>query len=142
MKQREAWNRIFSGMRADVHDYRRLRDLLEEQFGAALQHRTDAIGEIGGRITELTAVLEERRCERVRLASLLDAGRTSRVSISAVAQRLQGASRATFDVCWTALEALVQECKALNIRNCKLLMDQHEIMQRVLNAEADTYAPA
>jgi len=36
----------------------------------------------------------------------------------------------------------VKECKALNMRNCRLLMDQHDIMQRVLQTEADTYAPA
>jgi flagella synthesis protein FlgN len=62
--------------------------------------------------------------------------------MSAVAQRLQGASRSAFDNCWSALEAAVQECKALNTRNCRLLMDQHDIMQRVLQTESDTYAPA
>jgi flagella synthesis protein FlgN len=142
MKHSDALSRIFAGMRADVHDYRRLRDLLEAQFGAALQHRTVEIGEIVERLTELTAVLEERRRERVEQAGLLAAGSTSRVTIASVAQSLQGKSRATFDACWTALEASVQECKALNLRNCQFLMDQRDIMQRVLNAEANTYAPA
>lgn len=142
MKHRDVLSRVFAGMRADVHDYCRLRDLLEAQFEAALQHRTADIGEIVGHITELTAVLEARRRERVELASLLAAGRTARVSIATVAQRLQGKSRAAFDACWAALEASVQECKALNLRNCQLLMDQRDIMQRVLNVEADTYAPA
>jgi flagella synthesis protein FlgN len=141
MRHREALSRIFAGMHADVDDYRRLRDLLEAQFTAALQHRTTDIGEIGTRITELASVLDERRRERIALTGLLAAGRVSRVSISDVAQRLQGASRSTFDACWSALESSVRECKALNVRNCRLLMDQYEIMQRVLNVETDTYAP-
>lgn len=142
MKHREALSRIFAGMRADVHDYGRLRELLEAQFTAALQHRSADIGEIGERILELTSTLEDRRRERVELAGLVLAGRSPRVSIAAVAERLQGAARETFDACWTTLEASVKECKTLNMRNCCLLMDQNDIMQRVLNAEADTYAPA
>lgn len=141
MKQREAFSRIFAGMRADVSDYRRLRDLLEAQFLAALQHRTEDIRQIGSDIVELTSALEQRRRERVELAGLV-VPRSSPVSIGVIAQRLQGASRSAFDTCWTSLEAAVKECKALNLRNCRLLMDQHDIMQRVLNAEADTYAPA
>jgi hypothetical protein len=30
----------------------------------------------------------------------------------------------------------------LNARNCRLLMDQNATMQRVLNQEADIYAPS
>ena len=35
MKPHEAFSRIFVGMRADVHDYRRLRELLEAAFPQA-----------------------------------------------------------------------------------------------------------
>lgn len=141
MKPREAFNKIFVGMRADVHDYRRLHDLLEAQFMAALQHRTDEIRTIGEDIVALTSALDERRRERVELVRLVAAPGTP-VSIAAVAQRLQGAAREAFDACWKSLEAAVNECKELNLRNCRLLMDQHDIMQRVLETEADTYAPA
>jgi flagellar biosynthesis protein FlgN len=142
VNRREAFTKIFHGMRADVHDYSRLRELLEVQFAAALRHRTEEIREVGERIVELVSVLDARRRERVQLASHLSDSRTGRVTMSSVAARLQGTSRSAFDACWSALEAAVQECKALNMRNCRLLMDQHDIMQRVLNAEADTYAPA
>lgn len=141
MKQREAFNRIFAGMRADLQDYRVLRELLDAQFEAALQHRSEALTEIGERIIALTTVLEQRRAERQRLATHV-VPRDTQLSMLAVANRLQGASRAAFDTCWKALEAAVRDCKALNMRNCRLLMDQYDIMQRVLNAETDTYAPA
>lgn len=141
MKPREAFSRIFADMRADLHDYRSLRELLEAQFVAAVQHRSAEIAEIGGRITALSHILEARRVERQRLAALL-VPRGAPVSMHAVADRLQGASRSAFDTCWQALETAVRDCKTLNMRNCRLLMDQYDIMQRVLHAEADTYVPA
>lgn len=144
MKPHEALNRIFRGMRADLHDYSALRELLEAQFRAALEHRTTDICELGERITALVERIEQRRRERVDLATRLMAQTPSaakRPSISAVADRLQGASRAAFDACWKTLENAVRECKALNERNCRLLMDQHDIMRRVLGQESDTYAP-
>ncbi|MFO7305767.1 MAG: flagellar export chaperone FlgN [Gammaproteobacteria bacterium] len=141
MKQREAIKRIFAGMRADLDDYRSLRELLEAQFEAALQHRTEALTEIGERIIAVTSILEQRRKERQQLvASVLPQG--TPLSMAAVADRLQGASRAAFESCWKALESAIRECKTLNMRNCRLLMDQYEIMQRVLNVQSDTYAPA
>jgi flagella synthesis protein FlgN len=142
MKTRDALSRIFADMCADVEDYVRLRDLLEEQFGAALQHRTDEIGAIGVRITELAAILEERRRERVRLAGVLAVSPAARPSMAAVVRHLQGTARTRFAACWSSLEALVRECKALNLRNCHLLMDQQDIMRRVLDTQVDIYAPA
>lgn len=141
MKPREAFGKIFAGMRADLHDYRRLRELLESQFIAALNHRTDDIRVLGEDITALASTLDLRRRERFALATLLvPAG--APVSISTLAQRLQGASRSAFDTCWASLETAVRDCKALNARNCALLMGQYDIMQRVLQAEENTYAPA
>jgi len=112
-----------------------------DQFEAALQHRTEALTEIGERIIAVTSILEQRRKERQQLvASVLPQG--TPLSMAAVADRLQGASRAAFESCWKALESAIRECKILNMRNCRLLMDQYEIMQRVLNVQSDTYAPA
>jgi flagella synthesis protein FlgN len=140
MKPREAFQRIVAGMRADLQDYQKLRELLEEQFGAAVQHRTEEIADIGAKITALAEVLDARRVERQQLVALL-VPRGARASMSAVAERLQGASRSAFDTCWQSLESAVRDCKALNMRNCRLLMDQYDIMQRVLSTEANTYAP-
>lgn len=142
MTRREAIERLFRGMRADVNDYQRLRDLLEAQFDAALHHRAEEIAGIAEGISRLTEQLESRRRERVELANLLVTDKRNGVSISAVSARLPEASRRVFNACWTTLESLVEECKQLNQRNCRLMTSQYEIMRRVLDAEADTYAPA
>jgi flagella synthesis protein FlgN len=144
MTYSEAVNRLVRGMRADTHDYDSLRGLLEQQFQAALRLRTAELCEVAERITALARVLDARRLERLRLGGLLvkkDSGPVS-VSITAISARLPTTMRATFAAEWNRLEARVRDCKALNTRNCQLLMSQFEIMQRLLTNEVHTYAPA
>lgn len=142
MTVREALGRLIKGVHADLGDYRTLRELLDVQFDAALHHRSAVIADIADRISSLTAQLETRRAERYALAKVL-VGKQSSVTISAVSARLPVNARPSFDEWWRALEKLVQECKRLNQRNCDLLMNQHEILQRVLQADTGgTYAPA
>jgi len=142
MTVREALGRLIKGVHADLGDYRTLRELLDAQFEAALKHRSAVIGDVADRISALTAQLEKRRIERVALAKVL-AGKPNHVTIAAVSARLPASARPAFDEWWQTLEKLVQECKRLNQRNCDLLMNQHEILQRVLQAEGGgTYAPA
>lgn len=142
MTVREALGRLIKGVHADLGDYRTLRELLEAQFEAALKHRSAVITDVADRISALTAQLEKRRLERVALAKVL-AGKQGNVTIAAVSARLPANARPAFDEWWNALEKLVQECKRLNQRNCDLLMNQHEILQRVLRTDAGgTYAPA
>lgn len=142
MTVREALGRLIKGVHADLGDYRTLRELLDAQFEAALQHRTAVIRDIAERISQLTLQLDQRRVERVALAKRL-VGKPTGVTISAVAARLPTNARPAFDEWWKTLEKLVQECKQLNQRNCNLLMRQQEILQRVLQADSgDTYAPA
>lgn len=142
MTAREALSRLIKGVQADLGDYRALRELLDAQFEAALKHRTAVISDVAGRITQLTAQLEQRRLERVALARKL-LGKKSNVTISAVAARMPRNVRTVFDQCWQTLEQQVQECKRLNQRNCELLMNQHEILRRVIQVDGgDTYAPA
>ncbi|WP_116810657.1 flagellar export chaperone FlgN [Steroidobacter cummioxidans] len=142
MTVREALGRLIKGVHADLGDYRTLRELLDVQFEAALKHRSAVISDIAERISALTAQLEKRRAERVALAKVL-VGKQSNVTISAVSARLPANARPAFDEWWQSLEKLVQECKRLNQRNCDLLMNQHEILQRVLQADGGgTYAPA
>ena len=142
MTAREALGRLIKGVHADLGDYRTLRELLDAQFEAALKHRSAMITDVADRISALTAQLEKRRVERVALAKALS-GKQNNVTISAVSARLPANSRSAFDERWQTLEKLVQECKRLNQRNCDLLMNQHEILQRVLRTDAGgTYAPA
>ncbi len=141
MTNRQALERLFAGMRTDLADYARLRDLLEEQFTAALHHRSAELTGLAERILALTAVLEERRRERVELVRRLLGQESRQASLQKVAARVPRAARNAFDACRSQLESLVRECKALNLRNCRLVMSQYEIMQRVLGEESHTYAP-
>lgn len=136
-----AVDRLVRGMQADLQDYGSLHELLELQFRAALGHESHAIAEIAQRIMKMATALEMRRRERQKLATLLVAGKAP-VSIKAVSARLPGEWRPNFDAAWSRLEQLVRECKHLNSRNCRLMMGQYEVMQRVLQADVNTYAPA
>lgn len=142
MTVREALGRLIKGVHADLSDYGTLRELLDAQFEAALKHRSAVIADIADRISALTSQLETRRAERYALAKVL-VGKQSTVTISAVSARLPANARPAFDEWWQSLEKLVKECKRLNQRNCDLLMNQQEILQRVLQADnGGTYAPA
>ena len=143
MTVREALGRLIKGVHADLGDYRTLRELLDVQFDAALKHRSAVITDIADRISALTTQMEKRRAERFALAKVLVGKQQGHVTISAISARLPANARPAFDEWWQALEKLVQECKRLNQRNCDLLMNQHEILQRVLQADGGgTYAPA
>ncbi|MFC4308143.1 flagellar export chaperone FlgN [Steroidobacter flavus] len=143
MTVREALGRLIKGVHADLGDYRTLRELLDVQFEAALKHRSAVITDIADRISVLTTQMEKRRAERLALAKVLVGKQPGAVTISAVSARLPANARPAFDEWWQTLETLVQECKRLNQRNCDLLMNQHEILQRVLQTDGGgTYAPA
>lgn len=141
-QERALLQRLFGGMKADVQDYGRLRELLDAQFNAALLLEGPELGELASRISELTALLEKRRRERVAIARRFARTKTGPVSMSVIAARLKGEARNTFNMCCAALEAILRECKELSARNGRLLMEQRDIMQRVLGREPDTYAPA
>ena len=142
MTVREALGRLVKGVHADLSDYGTLRELLEAQFEAALKHRSAMITDIADRISALTTQLETRRAERYALAKVL-VGKQSNVTIAAVSARLPTNARPAFEQWWQTLEKQVKECKRLNQRNCDLLMNQQEILQRVLQAgNGGTYAPA
>ncbi|MBX5461018.1 MAG: flagellar export chaperone FlgN [Steroidobacteraceae bacterium] len=142
MSPRQALARLFEGVRADTADYGVLRDLLEQQFAAALAHRSEEITALVERILEVTATLRARSKERTQLAALILGGKRNSVTMRDISARLPANARKTFDTAWQRLESLVRECKRLNARNAHLLMTQRDIMQRVLGTESDTYAPA
>ncbi|HEY4066965.1 MAG TPA: flagellar export chaperone FlgN [Burkholderiaceae bacterium] len=130
---------LMRGVGEDVRDYRLLKTLLDEQFDAALRHRTPRLKELAESITSLVDVLEPRRRERVALVGdLLGAG----AAMTATFPMLNGSARVALESGWRILDALVRECKRLNTRNGQLMMDQQSIMQRVLRGEEQTYAPA
>ncbi|URI06257.1 flagellar protein FlgN [Aquincola tertiaricarbonis] len=139
-KRSDVLRGLVSGVHADHADYQTLRGLLGEQFQAALRHDTAALTQLGERISALVAVLDGRRRDRMRGVALL--GIRPPATMAQVIALFAPAMRAPLQQLWQGLEALVVECKRLNSRNCRLLMEQHALMQRVLAGEADTYVPA
>ncbi|RZI44213.1 flagellar protein FlgN [Herbaspirillum sp. HC18] len=139
MKRKEILARLVRGVADDMKEYHALHALLEDQFLAALRYETAKLREIGERIVALVDVVGARRKERVALVTeLIGEG----ASMHDVFTLLAGNARETMETNWKILEELVRENKRINERNCKLLMDQHGILQRVLFGEEQTYAPA
>ena len=106
-----------------------------------MRHQSQTLVEVAANIIELVDTLEQRRQERVALAGEL-IGSGEPVSMQGVMRLLTPSSRTVLQADWNTLEGLVRECQGANARNCRLLTEQYEIMQRVLNREADIYAPA
>lgn len=131
---------FMKGVRADVDDYRALQELLSAQFDAALRHDTAALEALALRILDLAASLDVRREERVALAREWTHGGMV-VGMPALLEALPPAARVALSSWWTTLEQIVQACKAQNMRNCRLMVEQNEVMRRVLNQEEATYAP-
>jgi flagellar biosynthesis protein FlgN len=141
MTRNQSIQRLLVGVRDDMADYRRLRELLDAQFAAALRHRADETRDVVANILELTRVLEGRRQERVQLAGMILTGSAAGLSLQSVSARLPAAMRQTFNLCCAKLEQLVRECKRLNRRNCHVMTAQRDNMRRAQNPEACIYAP-
>jgi flagella synthesis protein FlgN len=137
--QPQALVQLLRGVGEDLRDYGVLLDLLDRQFDAALRHETTALAELSDSVASLVDVLNGRREERVALVSALcGAG----APMAAAFPLLASPHRGTLESGWRALEDVVRDCKTRNARNCRLLMDQQSIMQRVLHGEQPIYAPA
>jgi flagella synthesis protein FlgN len=136
--------RVLLGIQADLADYRELRDLQEAQFEASLRHDSTALTDIAANISMLCVVLDARLRERIELLENdpgFSEGLSLQTRMTVLLEGLPVAVRTLAVSVWNELEALVRECKALNARNCALIMEQHAIMQRVLGHEAGIYAP-
>lgn len=141
----QALGRLAVGVQADVADYEQLRERLEGQFDAALRHDSGRLARLADEIVALCNTLDERRRERNALLRVFAAalkGMPPADAMVTLLARLPESRRSAALADWTNLNILVRECKALNVRNGRLLMDQHEIMSRVLKDGDDTYAPA
>lgn len=141
MNKQETLARLVRGVRTDIQDYQQLRSLLEAQFQAALRHDTVRIGELATDITDIVETLERSRRDRVYLASQLLDEHTP-ATVPALMLRLPPAVREVLHRHWALLEGLVRDCKALNTRNCELMVEQHAVMQRVLHGEGSIYVDA
>jgi len=123
----------------DVRDYRMLRELLQQQFEVAMKHNALRLTELAAQISETAGALEKRRKRRSALMGSLPG---KNCDITAILALVNDAAREAVKARWIELEGLVRECKELNDRNGRLMMDQYAIMQRVLHGEEKIYVPA
>lgn len=125
---------------ADLGDYERLAQLLEQQFNAALRHDAAQLQTLAEGIGPLLDALDQRRLARVALVTQL-LGPLSATSMASLFERLPAARRAPVQALWERLEQAVTDCKTRNARNARLMTEQHALLQRVLHgAQEPLYA--
>lgn len=136
--RQEALQRILQGIADDSQAYVVLHALLEEQFQSTLRHQNTQLAVLAEQIVAAVDSLEERRRQRVSLATALLGAKAEMQQLFALLPAGRGAL-AVRD--WAALEQMVLECKRLSARNSEFLTEQYSTMQRVLHGENHTYAP-
>ena len=144
MNRAEALVRLATGMQTDHAAFRSMRELLEAQFQAALRHQSSTLAGLADEIVALCGEIETRRKERVALVDALAPQTEEPIAarIGRILSQLPEPHDKTAESLWRALEREVGECRTLNARNCALMMNQYDIMQRVLSDGSETYAPA
>lgn len=139
MKASDAVVQLLRDLHADGQGYQRLRDLLEQQFQGALKHQADELLRVGGDIEALCGQMEQRRAKRMTLMSALLRG-DPRPTMKRLIESLPGAAAQTLAGLWSEVEQQLQVCKELNLRNCRLIMEQQALMQRLLGEDGGVYA--
>ena len=129
---------LLEGVERDLREAAAIHALLEQQFEAAVRHRSVELSALAGNLEPLLAAMEGRRQQRLQLVrALLGPEATMEQYIAS----LVPAARATFDAAWAELETIVRACKEATTRNGQLLAEQYSVMQRVLHGEDGIYAP-
>ena len=137
--RQDAMRALLQGLAADLLAYPQLRDLLEQQFDAAVRHQSARLTELADAISALVDTMEGRRAARVALVQRLLGPQGTMSQAFAL---LKNPARERMAADWQTLEHSVRECKRLGKRNSDLLVEQYSIMQRVLHGEEFIYAPA
>ncbi|PZQ03401.1 MAG: hypothetical protein DI587_00585 [Variovorax paradoxus] len=133
--------RLLRDVQADLADYAELRALLEQQFAGALRHDALAMEPLAEALVAVVDRLDARRLFRDGLLARLSG--VSAPSVPALLAQWPAAQRAAVQALWDRLERAVQDCKALNLRNARLLTEQHQLLTRVLHGTEDPlYADA
>lgn len=139
MKASDGVVQLMRDLRTDSFGYRLLQDLLEAQFLGALKHEADTLQRIATKIEALCSQFELRRARRMELMRLLLKGEP-RPTMQALLASLPPAAATALAGLWAEVEQLLRICQELNLRNCRLITEQHELMQRLLGQEEVTYA--
>jgi flagella synthesis protein FlgN len=129
---------LANGVQLDLREAGAVHALLEQQFEAAVRHRSADLSLLAEQLEPLLDGMEARRKQRVSLVrALLGPQGTMADYVSS----LQPTPRAALQSAWNELERIVRECKNATLRNGSLLAEQHSVMQRVLHGEEQIYAP-
>jgi flagella synthesis protein FlgN len=138
---RAALERLLRDVQSDLADYAELHELLDGQFAVALRHDAPAMESLAARIVAVVDQLDARRQFRVGLLTRLSGGAAP--SVAALVAQWPGARRAAVQALWDRLEQAVQDCKARNLRNARLMTEQNALLARVLHGpEEPLYAHA
>ena len=138
ISRQDAMRLLLDGIKADLHSYQQMLDLIAQQFEAAIRHQSERLGEIAKEIGALVDVLEARRAQRVELATRLVGPQPSMEQVFTL---LKPEARARLEADWAELEGMVQAAREMGRRNADLLAEQYTIMQRVLHGDDQTYEP-
>ncbi|WP_326536798.1 flagellar protein FlgN [Pseudorhodoferax sp.] len=139
---RPAVERLLRDVQADLADYAELAELLEQQFASALRHDGPALEELAERIVAVVDQLDARRQFRIGLVARLT-GDAATPGVPALLAQWPAARRGAVQALWDRLEEAVRDCKARNLRNARLMTEQHALLARVLHGPEDTlYADA
>lgn len=138
MTRQQNLARLIRDVQADIGDYGVLRGLLDRQFHAALAHHGAELAALAEQITATVEILDKRRAHRIELLRVLT-GEPRPRSLDRLLAQLPPAPRELLASCWHELEQLVRDCKAQNVCNCELIVEQNALMRRVLHGEGDTY---
>lgn len=143
MTARQRWAHVALGMQQDVVAYKQLHTLLNEQFHAALRHDAAGMQSVAEQISAQAQLLELSATQRLgHVQALLPVG--AQLSMNALFGLIKPPLQDQFSSLWQQLEAQVQACKAMNLRNCQLIMQQAETMQHVIAGgwlQEGIYAP-
>jgi flagella synthesis protein FlgN len=138
---RAAVERLLRDVQADLADYAELQDLLEQQFASALRHDAQAMESVAAGIVAVVDRIDARRQFRYGLLTRLQGGGVP--TVPALVALWPAAQRAGVQALWDQLEQAVHDCKARNLRNARLLTEQHVLLTRVLHGTEDPlYADA
>ena len=142
LSPRQHWAAIAQGLQQDQMACEALADLLQQQFHAALRHDAAAMQTLADAISAQVQAMEGSRLQRVAHAKAL-LPPTATVSMAALFSQLGAPLQQQFQALWDKLEASVQACKAANVRNCTLIMEQAEVMRSVIAGpeQGVIYAP-
>ncbi|WP_175885458.1 hypothetical protein [Burkholderia sp. BCC0044] len=132
---------LLADVAADGVGYRRLAQLLEDQFAAALRLDTAKLGALARSIAAEADAIELRRRHRTEWLGHAPG------AVLAFGRRLlagdrYATQRASFVDRCAEVKVLAARCQALTRRNSRLLVAQYDAMERLMYGERHTYVPA